>query len=58
MVVKHFAGKEKKKMEFQYTKDDSSEDSELVNFTQKYSDSEYTKSAEKDESIDDDKKEL
>jgi len=58
MVVKHFAGKEKKKMEFQYTKDDSSEDSELDNFTQKYSDSEYTKSAEKDESIDDDKKEL
>jgi len=58
MVVKHFAGKEKKKMEFQYTKDDSSEDSELDNFTQKYSDSEYTKSAEKDESIDDDKKEF
>ena len=58
MVVRHFAGKEKKKMEFQYTKEDSSEDSELDNFTEKYSDSEYTKSTEKDESIDDDKKEL
>ena len=53
MVVKHFAGKEKKKMEFQYTKDDSSEDSEVDNFAEKYSDSEYTKSTEKDESIDD-----
>ena len=58
MVVKHFAGKEKKKMEFQYTKENSSEDSEVDNFTEKYSDSEYTKSAEKDESIDDDKKEF
>ena len=58
MVVKHFAGKEKKKMEFQYTKEDSSEDSEVDNFAEKYSDSEYTKSTEKDESIDDDKKEL
>ena len=53
MVVKHFAGKEKKKMEFQYTKEDSSEDSEVDNFAEKYSDSEYTKSTEKDESIDD-----
>ena len=59
MVVKHFAGKEKKKIEFQYTKEDSSEDSELDNITEKYSDSEYTKVSEKDESIDDDdKKEL
>ena len=58
MVVKHFAGKEKKKIEFQYTKEDSSEDSELGNITEKYSDSEYTKSSEKDESIDDDKKEF
>ena len=33
MVVKHFAGKEKKKIEFQYTKEDSSEDSELDNIT-------------------------
>ena len=39
MVVKHFAGTEKKKLEFQYTKEDASEDSELGNITEKYSDS-------------------
>ena len=58
MVVRHFAGKEKKKIEFQYTKDDSSEDNELENITDDHSDSEYTKNSEKDESVDDDKKEL
>ena len=81
MVVKHFAGKEKKKIEFQYTKDDSSEDEESDNtleerkdepiaeihhkgivddtdITIEKEDSEYIKSSETDESIDDDKKEL
>lgn len=81
MIVKHFAGKEKKKIEFQYTKDesinDNSDDDEtnkgksvdeihdkdIVDdgsnntFENKY-DSEYTKSSEKDEAVDDDKKEL
>ena len=74
MIVKHFAGKEKKKMEFQFTKDDdlddaiennrdkSMEDGNLEENTdgdlKKSSDSEYTKSSEKDESRKDDKKEL
>ena len=81
MVVKHFAGKEKKKIEFQYTKDDSSEDEESDNTLEEHNDepladihhegivddtditiekedSEYIKSSETDESIDDDKKEL
>ena len=81
MVVKHFAGKEKKKIEFQYTKDDSSEDEESDNTLEEHKDesiadihhkgivgdtdntiekedSEYIKSSETDESIDDDKKEL
>ena len=58
MVVRHFAGKEKKKIEFQYTKDDSSEDSQVDKIIDEHSDSEYTKTLEKDESEDDDKKEL
>jgi len=58
MVVRHFAGKEKKKIEFQYTKDDSSEHSELEKITDDHSDSEYTKTSEKDESLDNDKKEI
>ena len=58
MVVRHFAGKEKKKIEFQYTKDDSSEDSELEKIADDHSDSEYTKTSEKDESVDNDKKEI
>ena len=89
MVVKHFAGKEKKKMEFQFTKDDDSDqvidnnsieskegeklkenidDSEVdikhvgktdddsnIEFESK-EDSEYAKSSEKDESVNDDKR--
>ena len=74
MVVRHFAGKEssewkfwkeqeKKKIEFQYTKDDSSEDSELEdnqldNIKDEHSDSEYTKTSEKDGFEDEDKKEF
>ena len=74
MIVKHFAGKEKKKMEFQFTKDDdlddaiennrdkSMEDGNLEENTdgdlKKSSDSEYTKSSEKDELGKDDKREL
>ena len=81
MVVKHFAGKEKKKIEFQYTKDESvNDDSDNVienskddsiedahekvvnddsnNTFESKKDSEYTESANKDESINDDKKEL
>jgi len=82
MVVKHFAGKEKKKIEFQYTKDksvnddskdivknnrdrsiDDTYDKEIVddnsnNTFEKKEESEYTKSSDKDESIDNDKKEL
>ena len=58
MVVKHFAGKEKKKIEFQYRKDESSEDGQLDNIKDEGSDSEYTKTLEKDESSEDDKKEL
>jgi len=81
MVVKHFAGKEKKKIEFQYTKDKSQDDEsdgileqnkdDSVDDTrnkgidnnsngsfEKNIDSEYTKSSEKNESVDDDKKEI
>ena len=58
MVVKHFAGKEKKKIEFQYRKDESLEDGQLDNIKEEESDSEYTKTLEKDESSEDDKKEL
>ena len=58
MVVKHFAGKEKKKIEFQYRKDESLEDGQLDNMKEEESDSEYTKTLEKDESSEDDKKEL
>jgi signal peptidase len=81
MVVRHFAGKEKKKIKFQYTKDDSSEDEESDNTLEEHKDepvadihhkgtvddtditiekedSEYIKSSETDELVDDDKKEL
>jgi len=79
MIVKHFAGKEKKKTEFQFTKDDLSKDdnsdkvvednkdnsiddknSEENKFEglDKSKDSEYTKSPEKDESVDNGKKEF
>ena len=81
MVVKHFTGKEKKKIKFQYTKDESvANDSndvfendkneslsdirheEIVdddsnNTFENREDSEYTKSSDKDEPIDNDKKE-
>jgi len=74
MIVKHFAGKEKKKTEFQFTKKDDSDDLGQDNSNKsiegenlkenkdsdlkKSSDSEYTKSLENDESRKDDKKEL
>jgi len=82
MVVKHFAGKEKKKIEFQYTKDESINDKDdnviednkdksindkddkvitdddSENTFKNTKDSEYTKSTEKDESINDNKKDL
>jgi signal peptidase len=79
MVVKHFAGKEKKKIEFQYTKGESIDndsddienkkdetkedmhDQEIVRDTDDFDnkkDSEDTKSSNKDESVDNDKKEL
>ena len=82
MVVKHFAGKEKKKIEFQYTKDKSvdGDSNDVVENNKDESvsdihhkgivdgdsnrtldnnkDSEYTKSSDKDESVDGDKKEL
>ena len=81
MIVKHFTGKEKKKIKFQYTKDESvANDSndvlendeneslsdirheEIVdddsnNTFENREDSEYTKSSDKDEPIDNDKKE-
>ena len=81
MVVKHFAGKGKKKIEFQYTKDKSVDDDsndviendkneslsdvrheEIVdddsnNTFENREDSEYIKSSDKDEPIDNDKKE-
>ena len=53
MVVKHFASKEKKKIEFQYTKDESVDDDSSSTFDNNR-DSEYTKSSDKDESVDDD----
>ena len=82
MVVKHFAGKEKKKIEFQYTKDKSVDgdsndvvennkdesvsdihhkglvDGDSNSTLDNNKDSEYTKSSDKDESVDGDKKEL
>jgi len=82
MVVKHFVGKEKKKVKFQYTKDDSVDndsndviknnkdesiedtqhkgivDDNSNNTFENKKDSEYIKSSDKDESIDNDKKEL
>jgi len=57
MVVKHFAGKNKKKIEFQYRNDESVDDDKNNVFESK-KDSEYTKSSEQNESVDDDKKEL
>ena len=65
MIVKQFS-KKKKKMEFQYTKDDDvSEDNSSKftennssKFTENNTDSEYTKPSDKDESVDDDKKEV
>ena len=82
MVVKHFTGKEKKKIEFQYTKDESvnNDSNDIVENNKDEStddtydkrivddnsdstfenkkDSEYTKSLDKDESVNNDKKEL
>ena len=82
MVVKHFVGKEKKKVKFQYTKDESIDndsndviknnkdesiedtqhkgivDDNSNNTFENKKDSEYIKSSDKDESIDNDKKEL
>jgi len=56
MAVKHFAGKEKKKVEFQYRNDELDDDSEnSFNYNE---DTKYTKSTEKDESADDSKKEV
>ena len=69
MVVKHFAGKEssdwkfwkeqeKKKVEFQYRRDELPEEGQLDNIKEEGSDSEYTRTLEKDESSENDKKEL
>ena len=82
MVVKHFAGKEKKKIKFQYTKDETVDDDSddvfqndkdetvsdihhkgIVNDDSNSTfdnsqDSEYTKPSGRDESVDDNKKEL
>ena len=82
MVVKHFAGKEKKKIKFQYTKDESVDedsnddiednkdksvddtsdkgivDGNSNNTFENKKESEYSKSSYKDESLDEDKKEL
>ncbi len=82
MIVKHFTGKEKKKIKFQYTKDESvnndsndvvennkdmsTEDTDdkrivddnLDNTFENKKDSEFTKSLDKDESVNNDKKEL
>ena len=52
MVVKHFAGKEKKKIEFQYTKDESVDDKDSENITEDNKDLEHTKLSNKDESVD------
>ena len=48
MIVKHFACKEKKKVEFQYRNDESKDEDTENNFESK-KDSEYVKSSEKDE---------
>ena len=78
MIVKHFACKEKKKVEFQYRNDESKDDNsdKVVEDTKdnsmddknseenkfegldKSKDSEYTKPPEKDESVDNGKKEF
>ena len=57
MVVKHFAGKEKKKIEFQYRNDEVDNDNPYK-ITENDKDSEISKVSEEDESIKDDKKEL
>ena len=57
MVVKHFAGKEKKKIEFQYRNDEVDNDNPYK-ITENDKDSEISKVPEEDESIKDDKKEL
>ena len=57
MVVKHFAGKEKKKIEFQYRNDEVDNDNPYK-ITENNKDSEISKVPEEDESIKDDKKEL
>jgi signal peptidase len=53
MVVKHFAGKEKKKVEFQYRNDESVDEDSENSFENK-KDSEYAKASDKDESVDED----
>ena len=53
MIVKHFAGKEKKKVGFQYRNDELAEDDTENNFENK-KDSEYVKSSDKDELAEDD----
>ena len=57
MIVKHFAGKEKKKIEFQYRNDEVDNDNPYK-ITENDKDSEISKVPEEDESIKDDKKEL
>jgi len=57
MVVKHFAGKEKKKIEFQY-RNDEVDNNNPYKITENDKDSEISKVPEEDESIKDDKKEL
>ena len=57
MVVKHFAGKEKKKIEFQY-RNDEVDNNNPYKITENDKDSEISKAPEEDESIKDDKKEL
>tara|TARA_Y100001936_G_scaffold185510_1_gene183192 strand:- start:176 stop:826 length:651 start_codon:yes stop_codon:yes gene_type:complete len=57
MVVKHFAGKEKKKIEFQYRNDEVDNDNPYK-ITENDKDSEISKVPEEGESIKDDKKEL
>tara|TARA_Y100000590_G_scaffold169047_1_gene193639 strand:- start:465 stop:632 length:168 start_codon:yes stop_codon:yes gene_type:complete len=54
MVVKHFSGKEKKKIEFQYRNDEADNDNS-DKITENEKDSENDQS-EKNESIKDDKK--
>ena len=57
MVVKHFAGKEKKKIEFQY-RNDEVDNNNPYKITENDKDSEISKVPKEDESIKDDKKEL